>query len=255
MSLACNCYSKWYANCYIVLQLKNIFLGEYMKKLLFFIVLLTTFAVASVTYALPVGIADTSNQVNLQLTQSWTGTVAGTLNGVGVNWYTGYGFQFTYQGNTIQEPISYCVDPADGSLNAVPYYIESLKSNYGINYLEAAWLISQVMNGNLNTVTAQAAIWEIMFSGYTYKSDSNSDSSTTIGNWVTSAENNYGSLNLTGYYIATSPTNSPSSSFNKGYQDYLFYDGTLTSVPEPTTILLLGLGLIGLAGIRKKLNI
>ena len=226
-----------------------------MKKLLFFGVLLCVFAVADVTYALPVGIADTSNQGTLQLTDSWTGTAAGNLNGVGVNWYTGYGFNLTYQGNTITESVSYCVDPADGTLNAVSYYIESLKSNYGINYLEAAWLINQVMNGNLNTVTAQAAIWEIMFSGYTYKSDSNSDSSTTIGNWVTLAENNYGSLNLTGYYIATSPTNSPSSSFNQGYQDYLFYDGTLTSVPEPTTMLLLGLGLIGLAGVRRKLKI
>jgi hypothetical protein len=224
-----------------------------MKKLLFFGVLLCVFGVAGVTYALPLGIADTSNQVSLQLADAWTGTVAGTLNGSSVDWYTGYGFQFTYQGNTIQEPISYCVDPADAPSTPAPYYIESLNSIYGINYLEAAWLVSQVMNGKLNTVTAQAAIWEIMFSGYTYKSDSNSDSTATISNWVTLAQNNYGSLtNLTGFYIATSPTNSPTTSFDKDFQDYLFYDGTTTSVPEPTTILLLGLGLIGVAGIRRK---
>jgi hypothetical protein len=230
-----------------------------MKRLLFFGVLLFAFAVAGVTYALPVGIANTSNTVALQLNQSWTGTVAGTLNGGGVNWYTGYGFNFTYGGTTYKEPNGFCVDPADGSLNSIPYYIESLTSN-DTKYVEAAWLVNQVMNGYINTVAAQAAIWEIMFNGngnnYNMSSDSNGDTALYVSYLVAQAENpnNYGKLDLTGFYIATNPGTSPSDSFGNGFQDYLFYDPTPAPVPEPITLLLIGSGLLGLAGLRRKIK-
>jgi len=110
-------------------------------------------------------------------------------------------------------------------------------------------------------VTAQAAIWEIMFNGngytYTMTSDSKGDNASKVSNWVTLAENNYQNLNLTGFYIATNPGTSLSGSFGKGFQDYLFFDpdpSPAAPVPEPTTLFLLGSGLLGLAGFRKKLK-
>lgn len=215
----------------------------------------TAFATPTLYNTVPAGLADNSSQsISITLDRTWTGKASGYLNGQPVDWYTGYAFNFTYNGTNYDELNSFCVDPADSTTASMsPYYIESLSYAFNnsvpANYAESAWLLDQAMLGNVNPVTAQVAAWVIMFqapSAYTYSQYQNGTNSAVVQDLVTQAENNYNSLNLDGFYIATSPYADPSSSFGVRYQDYLFH------VPEPSTLLLLSLGLLGMAGYRSR---
>lgn len=104
-------------------------------------------------------------------------------------------------------------------------------------YISAAWLVDQFgasADTNIEAAALQAAIWEVIHGGSFYLTGSAA---------VQAQQQSYlDALPETptlpaGYVILV----------NQNYQDLL-----ITRVPEPMTALLLGLGLVGLAGLRRK---
>jgi hypothetical protein len=169
----------------------------------------------------------------------------------GGSWQTGV-YNFQIQSGTFAGIYGgFCVDPASSNTNYSAYDINTI-SHTG-NYDVAAWLLAHYYTTpGASAVATQAAIWEVMFEtntgiAYSLKTGNfgTTDSINTLADtYLALALSGAGSMDLSGFYLAQSPDGGPY--FNNYAQDYIFM------TPEPMTMILFGLGLIGLVGLRRK---
>jgi PEP-CTERM motif len=113
------------------------------------------------------------------------------------------------------------------------------------NYEEAAWLLSQIPSAGASEIgDINFAVWSIFTSGVPVQPKTNTVDGSAY--WLTAAttaaNNNFYGMNFSNYRIVT-PTDSGTGSA----QEYL-----IATAPEPSSLLMLGSGLIGIAGVVKR---
>jgi len=174
--------------------------------------------------------------------------------GVEVNWQTGV-YNFEVQTGPLSGTYGgFCVDPAGATTSPATNYSIIPIPTTG-NYFYAAYLLNKYYTlppTSTNAAAIQSAIWEFMFETagtYDITADNffmrnNSTLATQAQGYIADALANAAGTNLDGFYLAVSPN--ATDYFNKEYQDFIF------KAPEPMTMILFGLGLIGLAAIRRE---
>jgi hypothetical protein len=210
-------------------------IGE-MKKLIFFVAMLSMMTFATAAFAIPVKVSATHTGTNDS------------------HYYTDY-YTDVWLDNTLGTSLgnfkAFCTDPADIPHGTVDTYELVSLPPAGINdsqaYNKAAWLMDRFLTTQGASVTDyQQAIWAIVFYSYGEALYSYIDTTTgSVHNLIDLANAN-GNFNASNYALLKSPR--IGTFFDVVSQDYIIK----YRVPEPTTLLLLGAGLVFLGGLRRK---
>lgn len=149
-----------------------------------------------------------------------------------------------------------CIDDKDwGSLNA-PWDVNvtlissgNFSNTYnptkGQEYMEEAWIYSQITKPGADRINLQHAAWDIMDLGITTLAHLNSDVSSSDGAYafISQALTGYASMNFSGYEILSDVNT------GKGREQEF-----IIATPEPESVTLLGIGLLlaGLGTVRQR---
>jgi len=156
----------------------------------------------------------------------------------------------------------FCIEDVISTSTSLRYGIWTIDDN--TKYEKAAWVADQYFHGSLgwSAQATQLAIWEIVMedtSTYSYDlsggvlrvtNDNNSGAYITEANDILTymGANMPSNWNQARWYLALHPEDSDPGSPEK-YQNYIV-EGP--PVPEPTTLVLIGTGILGVFGYAKK---